>query len=370
VAGRFFEDALWLLGPGALDAFDRLAGRTPEQTAVVLVGSGYAVARSRWTDDADYVCFDIGEQAAGMRRDAIPNSMHGHADCLSVVVSLAGRPVLVDSGLYAYNCGGAWEAHFRETAAHSTARIDGRDQAHHIGKMAWSHSYRATIEASMADDRQSWVVGSHDGYARGPAGVLHRRAVWLRPEGYLLVYDEFIGEGRHEIEVNYQFAPGDLEPLDGDAVLFDGNTELAWYGSGRWESDCRCGGVQPEDGWICGSLGVRTAAPRLTLRTSTTGPRTSLIAIVARRLVDGPRVSSQGDAGARLLTVRNEDSIDWITAAGLGRGGPLESDALVALCRIDGNGETERARIGGSRIDVDIATLTQLSRRSTVEQGR
>ena len=56
--------------------------------------------------------------------------------------------MLVDSGLYAYNCGGEWEAHFRETAAHNTARIDGRDQARHIGKMAWSHSYRAAMRGA------------------------------------------------------------------------------------------------------------------------------------------------------------------------------------------------------------------------------
>ena len=112
--------------------------------------------RSDWSaSGADYVCFDCGEQAAGMRTDAVPNSMHGHADCLSVVVWLGGQRVLVDSGLFCYNCGGDWEAHFRETAAHNTARVDGRDQARHIGKMAWSHSYRATLEGWRADGRRS-----------------------------------------------------------------------------------------------------------------------------------------------------------------------------------------------------------------------
>ena len=231
----------------------------------MLPASGYAVSRSSWDPDADYLCFDVGEQAAGMRPDGVPNSMHGHADCLSSLVCLGGRRVLVDSGLYAYNSGGDWEAHFRETAAHNTARVDRRDQARHIGKMAWSHSYRATLEASMVADRQSWTVGSHDGYASGPDGVTHRRAVWRRPGGYVLIHDEFVGEGRHELEVNYQFAPGDLHVSADGHASFDGFAELAWVGAEAWTPDVRCGGPGPADGWICSSLGVRRAAPRLTL---------------------------------------------------------------------------------------------------------
>jgi len=107
-AGRFFEDALWLLGPAGLERFEAMKDAPPAGRSATLPASGYYVARSGWSERADYVCFDCGEQAAGMRTDAVPNSMHGHADCLSVIAWLGGRRVLVDSGLYAYNCGGAW----------------------------------------------------------------------------------------------------------------------------------------------------------------------------------------------------------------------------------------------------------------------
>ena len=131
-----------------------------------------------------------------MRTDAVPNSMHGHADCLSVVVWLAGRRVLVDSGLYSYNAGGDWEAHFRETAAHNTAKVDGRDQARHIGKMAWSHSYRAELEGWHADGARG--LGGRLARRLRPRrlhGVRHRRTVWLRPASYLVILDEFTGTG-------------------------------------------------------------------------------------------------------------------------------------------------------------------------------
>lgn len=284
VAGRFHEDALWLLGPEGLRQFDAIESRAPRPTCAALSASGYYVMRSDWSAHADYVCFDCGEQAAGMRTDGVPNSMHGHADCLSVIACLSGRRVLVDSGLYAYNCGGSWEAHFRETAAHNTATVDGRDQALHINKMAWSHSYRATAEGWNPEADIAWVIGSHDGYARGPNSVVHRRAVWLRPDSYLLIDDEFVGSGEHELVVRYQFAPGRLEQTGSDTALFDGEVDVAWIGSERWSATTACGGPGPADGWIAPSLGVRQEAPRLTLRVVTAQPRTTLLTVIATRL--------------------------------------------------------------------------------------
>jgi hypothetical protein len=186
--------------------------------------------------------------------------------------------------LYAYNCGGPWEAHFRETAAHNTATVDGRDQALHINKMAWSHSYRAIAEAWNPEAGAAWVIGSHDGYARGPNGVVHRRAVWLREDASLLIYDEFVGTGAHEFVVHFQFAPGRLEHHPGsDTAGFDGEVDVAWIGSERWSAVTACGGPGPADGWIAPSLGIRQAAPRLSLRLVTAQPRATLLTVMATR---------------------------------------------------------------------------------------
>ena len=365
VAGRFYEDALWLLGPQGLERFNSIAAVTPAATSVVLPHSGYAVTRSDWSPTADYVCFDVGEQAAGMRTDAVPNSMHGHADCLSVLVSLGGRRVLVDSGLYAYNCGGAWEAHFRETAAHNTARIDGRDQAKHIGKMAWSHSYRATIEGQRIDEREAWISGSHDGYARGPEGVTHRRTVWRRPGGYVLIHDEFAGSGAHEIEVNFQFAPGEVVP--GEAgVEFEGFVQLLWSGTGDWRSNIRRGGEAPADGWICRSLGVKVPAPRLTLTGSMAGAGAALLSIVADRSLRPVRPA--GHAG--LVGLARGGDVEWITGAGLATGGPLETDGRLAVCRLSGGSERERVSAQGTFVRADIAALRELEAAAAMPVAR
>ena len=363
VAGRFYEDALWVMGADGADRFDGLPAMAPAVTRTELRGSGYFVDRTDWSSRASYVCFDIGEQAAGMRPDGIPNSMHGHADCLSIVVCLDGRRVLVDSGLYAYNCGGEWEAHFRETAAHSTARVDGADQARHLGKMTWSHSYRPSVDARYADGTQSWTIGSHDGYNRSETGVVHRRAVWLRPGGYVVVFDELAGCGEHDLEINFQFAPGTLVSRPDGLVRFDDQVTLAWAGSGQWDAAVKCGGPNPADGWICPSLGVRVPAPRLTLQSRMREERVGVLSILAadHRTVPAVRAVTTANGQATLLRVEGDGFVDWVAGAIVSGGGPLHSKALLTVCRVDATGAiVERASTGSADITVDQSELRRL----------
>lgn len=371
-AGRFYEDALWLLGPAGLEAFNALPALAPASNTATWPSSGYFVARSDWSDRADYLCFDIGEQAAGMRSDGVPNSMHGHADCLSVVAALQGRRVLADSGLFAYNCGGPWEAHFRETAAHSTAKIDGRDQAHHIGKMAWSHSYRATLEGSRAESRRQWAMGSHDGYARGDAGVVHRRAVWLRPDHYIWIWDEFVGSGEHVVEVNYQFAAGSLHLVEPTRARFSDFAELAWASRVEWTPEVMEGGPAPDQGWICPSLGVRAAAPRLRLSTRISSGRTVLSAVLAAQPRDVARtavVAHDDWAGGRLMRVDCGHEADWLTIGDAAV--PVKSSGYPAVCRLTADGRVvETASVMDGAVDVDAAAMAALERRRSNQAVR
>ena len=188
----------------------RSTRRPRRQTSAAASASGYYVLAQRTgRPTATIVCFDCGEQAAGhATRRTSPIRCTVTPTVCRLVAWLGGRRVLVDSGLFAYNCGGVWEAHFRETAAHNTATVDGRDQARHLGKMAWSNSYRALPE--------DWHVGDVAGLGGSDrtTGTLavrrrpHRRTVWLRhglsssPSS-----TSSSGQGNHEFGVNWQFAP-------------------------------------------------------------------------------------------------------------------------------------------------------------------
>jgi alkylation response protein AidB-like acyl-CoA dehydrogenase len=77
--------------------------------------------------------------------------------------------------------------------------------------MAWTRTYTARWEAWDTGAGVAWARGSHDGYTRQGASVVHRRTAWLREDGYVVLFDEITGGGpRHQLEAVFQFAPGVL----------------------------------------------------------------------------------------------------------------------------------------------------------------
>ena len=357
-AGRFHEDALWVLGPEGLERFTALAAEGSRTAATALASSGYVVLRNPEGEFSEYVCVDCGEQARGLRTDEVPSAAHGHADCLSLIAWLSGRPVLVDPGFYCYNGDPDWEVHFRKTIAHNTVRVDGLDQAQHIAKMAWCRTYRPSIESWHSGIGGSYVTGSHDGYSRASGGgVLHRRTVWQRPGGYLLIADELRGNGAHIAEWTFQFAPG-TALLDGtNTAIFDACADLTWIGSHPLVADLAEGGSRPDEGWIAPSLGVRVPAPRLRLRAEFTGGGVvAFFALVGRDSgrarwrvapysgeTDGCLALSLEAQGVRDVAVARTSS----TAKLPGR---FETDALIAVERQRSGEDPELHHAGGSYI--------------------
>jgi hypothetical protein len=348
-AGRFYEDALWLTGSSGAARFDAVDSETPSPSSRVLGGSGYVVIRNHWAADADYVCFDCGEQAAGLRRDAIPSAAHGHADCLSVILWRRGRPVLIDAGFHCYNGPKPWQDHFRETAAHNTVRVDGKDQAVHINKMAWAHTYAASLEGHDLAGPSPWVMGSHDGYRLLDGGaVVHRRAVWVRRRGYVIVCDSLQGSGAHDIEVIFQFAPGALR-LEQGTVRFEDHVTLSWFGPVPLEAHIHEGGAEPDRGWIAPSLGVKTPAPRLVVSAAMTLPAT-VVSVLADTSPGGRAGVTATAEAPGLIRVSGPDWDDWLTIGTLDRPSSpvLETDGLLGAWSRQGDRFTADGTVGGT----------------------
>jgi len=207
LSGKFWEDAFWLLGIEGYKAYESLKACEPGETSKAFPESGYYIMRSGWDKDAHYLCFDCGEHAGGVFRDATPSAAHGHADFLSFILSAFGKPVLADSGFYIYNGDREWCDYFHRTQAHNTIVIDGEDQSNHLGGMKWNYVAQAKCGGWLSTPEFDYVVGSHDGYVRR-SGVIHRRTIYFfkNPVRWVII-DRLEGEGEHLVESYFHFAP-------------------------------------------------------------------------------------------------------------------------------------------------------------------
>jgi hypothetical protein len=286
----------------------------------------------------------------------------------------------VDPGFYCYNGPPDWEVHFRKTAAHNTLSIDGRDQARHLSKMAWTHTYTAHLEGFSSDEAIGWARGSHDGYADGGKGVIHRRTVWLRRDGYVVICDELTGRPGHVAHANFQFAPGAVGLEAADSVLFAGRFELSWRSTVPVKARVIEGGELPSDGWIASSLGVRERAPRLLLEFPVQSKRVVLLSILADRQRAGgersrcitfPPLGSPHEEGLVVARIQGPDWDDAVVAAGNGRTincGGIQTDASLVVVRLSRGVSVESRRIGGSFLHVreEDFNITYPDRRLTL----
>jgi hypothetical protein len=186
-----------LFNDGTVDA-PRLELPEPEQGLVVFRDSGFAVAR----EGRLWLVFRCGPAAPAF----LPP--HAHADALSLQLWWDGRPVLVDPGSYTYEPG-ADRDWFRSTRAHSTIRVDGRDQFETWGAFRSGPLPKVTLRYARE--------GAVEASVRLPGRVRHvRRVEWT--EDVVLVADAIEGTGERRIESRLVWAP-EPPPL---SVEYDG----------------------------------------------------------------------------------------------------------------------------------------------------
>jgi Heparinase II/III-like protein/Heparinase II/III N-terminus len=116
---------------------------------------------------------------------------HGHADTLSVWLSVDNTPVVVDAGTYVYNSSPLWRERFRSSMIHNTLSVSGVSSSSTSGPFNWA----AKADVRLVSDSVSKpgeVVAEHDGYLR-QFGVRHRRSAFMTSEGKVTISDELIG---------------------------------------------------------------------------------------------------------------------------------------------------------------------------------
>ena len=200
---RLDDKTRWLLPAESLRAFERLAA-----------SPGPAIARREFPQSGYYILgskFDTPDEVR-MIVDAGPLgylsiAAHGHADALSIVLSVGGEEVLIDPGTYAYHTEPEWRRYFRSTRAHNTIVVDDCDQSTQSGNFMWSrHAIARCLHFGEHGGVQRFL-GEHDGYCALGEPIEHQREILYDPTLCVFTIKDILeGEGSHEVCQRWHFS--------------------------------------------------------------------------------------------------------------------------------------------------------------------
>ncbi len=249
-SARLTEEAIWLFGEKAIARWNQR-------------GDAHNLSSCAFEDGGLYVISSSGERRTQMVVDSGPHGIghggHGHADALSVSLSIDGQPFLIDPGSYVYISPGKDRNQFRGTAAHNTVRVDQLDQAVPETPFSWSSLPEVAAERWERGGCFTLFAGSHTGYRRLSDPVLHERTVFHVHGEYWLVRDVLTGHAAHELEVYWHFAPEVGLAVDSLLNAIGGSQRLTIMsaGSAAWDTCMEEGFVSPAYGEkLPGPVGV------------------------------------------------------------------------------------------------------------------
>lgn len=245
-SGGASEELFWLTGPDGLASFELLEAVKPDITSHHFTEGGYSVMRDGWESTDNYLLVDCGEVGS-------LSGAHGHADTLSIAVSVHGKPLLVDSGTYTYHESKPLRDYFRSTVAHNTLVIDGESSSAPGGTFAWKTRADATQERWISEERFDLFEGSHNGFRRLEAAAIHKRSILFLKHDYWIIRDLAMTEGEHEYSLNFHFANHRKPTVspDGLSIGEDDFRIFTFCDNGKW---------LPEIGWTSTNHGKRTHA--------------------------------------------------------------------------------------------------------------
>lgn len=380
MTASFPPDAIWLVGREGQNDYQTLSDEEPRMTSKAMLASGYCIMRTDWGRQAHYLNFDCGEIADGVPKNDVSSAAHGHADALSIEVASYGTTVLVDPGLYTYNGELIWHRYFRETEAHNTVVVDHTSQAEYRGRLKWSCAPQVTFERWVGSRHFDYAEGFHNGYQRLSQPVMHRRAVAFFKPDFWLIRDELTGQGEHQLDRYFHFAPEQAVCQIGDGLIQTcvspgGNLGILAVENKNLTIEISVDGEEPGGGWLATGYGRKVRAPVVRYRQQERLPsvlhtllipfRDTLPEIKVESCVVG--VDSQAINGQALTitAAKTKDIMLFSTASKIIQFDEnWESDARVAWIRLDGNGDVIAcALLDGSLLRSDSKMLLHLEKR-------
>ncbi len=347
------EEAFWLLAHPSLAPHLNERPSTPRshRSSAALRDTGYYVSRS---SRGDHLVIDGGLHG-------YLNGGHAHADALSLTLTVAGVPLLVDPGTGTYTIDQALRDRLRSSQMHNTLVVDGRSQSIGKGPFSWKTMARTRVHTWTTHEAFDYFEGAHDGYWP----IEHRRHVLALPGDLIVVADLVSGEGVHTAAVHWHVDPRWRVAVGESSVTFaitnaqcqlavprghverfeaDAATGLGWwapvYGSIEPATSLRISHRDILPFWMVSVFGLSRSNP-----------------VVDVEFVDviGPTKTTPTTAIA--IRLARTASTEYVLFGGSGdpmcRFGAFETDARVLFCReLDGQLD-DVVMVDGSHVHVD-----------------
>jgi len=298
VSGNIQEDVFWLTGSDGIAAYNRLNAVEPELTSTDLRDGGYCVMRDGWSDADNHLIVDAGEVGA-------LSGGHGHADALSIVASINGQPLLIDSGTYTYHESSELRDYFRSTSAHNTLEIDGLSSSEPGSAFAWRTRANATIDRWISIGRFDYFEGSHDGYRRLASPATHTRSILFLKGDYWIIRDVVETDGEHAYSLNFHFHPSVATMIGEPATWIGGDGyRIHTFGdNGTWEQ---------KESWVSTNHGNRVNAPLMRFVSHGLGKQEFWTFILPADEHNEPEVTEVDSPTGRAFVIRHRGYSDTL----------------------------------------------------------
>lgn len=296
VSAGAVEELFWLTGTEGVRTYERLAASEPSVSSGRFADGGYCVMRDGWSDSDNYLIVDAGEVGS-------LSGGHGHADPLSIVASIDGRPLLVDSGTYTYHESRELRDYFRSTSAHNTLEIDGLSSSEPGNTFSWRTRGNATIDRWIATDRFDYFEGSHDGYRRLESPAVHSRSILFIKGDYWIIRDVVETDGEHAYSLNFHFDPRVSTAVDEtvECVSGDGHRIFTFGDNGNWEH---------KESWVSTNHGNRVNAPLMRFVSRGIGKQEFWTFILPADQHDAPVVTEVPTPSGRAFVIKHRGYSD------------------------------------------------------------
>jgi hypothetical protein len=333
------EEAFWLLAHPALAPRQSHSQAKSPHThgSGALTDTGYYVSRSA---RGDHLVVDGGAHG-------YLNGGHAHADALSLSLTVAGIPFLVDPGTGAYTVDAALRDRLRSSHMHNTLVIDGRSQSVTRGPFSWARTANSHVRRWRTHEKFDYFEGEHDGYAP----LEHRRHILMLRGDLLVVADLVRGPGQHTAAVHWHVDPRWAVQARGHAVTFATSGACCQLLVPNGDVECFTADHKSGFGWHAPVYG--SVRPMTSLRVTYSGGWPLWTASVFglnpnNPIVDAEFVPVAATAGALehavALRITRVASTDFVALAettprhdgAIWRFDEFETDARMLFCRVAG----------------------------------